>query len=184
MNRIVGLVAVLGAGVFLTATAGEVFKWTDKDGAVHYGDRPPDDAGAHQINTGSLPLPLQERLRSLDPYFSISHFGGNLQVGFVCGEFDPESTGSNEPSFPKQVDATNMGTAKIDYSAESRAVVMPRQAPSRYYANSGYIPPSYPSSKCAWGPPRDNRVQRRVYLIHFNPDAVRSYQVSGAAGGH
>jgi hypothetical protein len=177
MNRIVGLIAALGAGVVLAASAGEVYKWTDKDGAVHYGDRPPDDAGAHQVNTASLPLPLQERLRSLDPYFSTTHFGGNLQVGFVCGEFDPDSTGSNEPGFPKQVESTNLGTARIDYSPESRMVV----PTTRYYGYSGYVP-NVPASKCGWGPPRDNKIQRRVYTIRFNPDAVRSYQLGAGAG--
>jgi hypothetical protein len=182
MNRIVAFAAALCAGIVLQAAAGEVYKWVDKNGTVHYGDRPPDDAGAHEVNTASLPLPLQERLRSLDPYFAITHFGGNLQVGLVCGEFDPESVGSNEPRFAQQVEATSLGTVKPDYSPESHAVVQPRSPHFNYYG--GYTGASYPTSKCAWAPPRDARIQRRVYLIRFNPDAVRAYQMPGSPGGH
>lgn len=38
-----GLIALCALAVLLAATpiAAEVYKWTDKDGRVHYGDRPP-----------------------------------------------------------------------------------------------------------------------------------------------
>ena len=45
-HLIIAFLATLFAAGLLTegVTAGEVYKWTDKDGKVHYGDRPKHDA--------------------------------------------------------------------------------------------------------------------------------------------
>ena len=49
------------------AFAGDVYKWTDVDGRVHFGDRPPDGAPAQEI-----------RIRSVDgPAEVTSAIGGN-----------------------------------------------------------------------------------------------------------
>jgi hypothetical protein len=38
---------------------GQVYKWTDKEGNVHFGDSPPDDADTIQLNTARTPSPEQ-----------------------------------------------------------------------------------------------------------------------------
>jgi hypothetical protein len=38
------IVLLLACWAILPAQAGEVFRWVDKSGAVHYGDEPPRDA--------------------------------------------------------------------------------------------------------------------------------------------
>jgi len=46
------LVLAIGfAGAWaISATAAEVYTWTDKDGIVHYSDIPPDNSGSEKIN--------------------------------------------------------------------------------------------------------------------------------------
>ena len=50
---LVGLVVATGA-----AQAGKVYKWTDRNGVVHYGDRPP-DANAVAKNVKVIPVQAQ-----------------------------------------------------------------------------------------------------------------------------
>lgn len=175
MNRLfVFVAAACGACLFVQASAAEVYKWVDKEGGVHFGDRPPDGAGAHEVNTASLPLALQERLRSLDPYFTITHFGGNVEVGYVCGEFNPDS---GEPRFPTQVESTRLGTIRVDSAAANAGmttVVVPHYTRRGTTTTLAAVP-----GKCAWSAQRDPNTQRRAYEIRFNPDAVRTYHGDG-----
>lgn len=48
-------VALLGAMFASGVLAGEIYKWTDADGTVHYGDRPADDIAAERLNIQSRP---------------------------------------------------------------------------------------------------------------------------------
>ncbi len=57
---IVALMLVAGCLCDLT-TAAEIYKWTDEDGKVHFGDRPPpsvDDAEALAIDSDPQAVPL------------------------------------------------------------------------------------------------------------------------------
>ncbi len=177
-GEVMGRILLVGAGVlcmlgFVQATASEVFKWVDKDGTVHYGDRPPDNGPAQQVNTSALPLPLQSRLRSLDPYFVITKFGGNINIGYVCGEFDPDSAGGNSPQFPAQVEATNLGVIRTGTGFDNNPGTRNRFYPARY---------DY--EKCQRPSFRDARkVQRFMYEIRFNADAVRAFQGASASDG-
>jgi glutaredoxin len=48
MNAI-GVLALAGALACSPAATAQVFKWTDAQGKVHYGDKPPEDAKTKQI---------------------------------------------------------------------------------------------------------------------------------------
>ncbi|MCB1845261.1 MAG: DUF4124 domain-containing protein, partial [Halioglobus sp.] len=48
-------VALLSVMIASTVTAGEIYKWMDADGSVHYGDRPADDAVAERLDIQSQP---------------------------------------------------------------------------------------------------------------------------------
>ena len=51
------------AGVLLLATVaarGEVFKWTDPSGRVHYGDKPPAQVEPKQLDRESIPFSVTE----------------------------------------------------------------------------------------------------------------------------
>ena len=179
MNRLHAFVGVLCVAGCLQAAAAEMFKWVDKDGTVHYGDRPPDTGGGVQeVNASLLPPALQERLRSLDPAFVITKFGGNLNVGLVCGEFDPDSAGAREPHFPALVESAGLGTVKPDAVAQGQGAYVV-QYDGQYDAAGTYR--RYPHmvtqpGKCAWPAQRDASMQRRAYDIRFNADTVRAYR--------
>jgi hypothetical protein len=173
MNRWV-FMGLLWLAAGAPVTAGEVFKWVDKDGAVHYGDRPPDNAGAQQVNLNTMPLALQSRLRSLDPYFVITKFGGDTNLGYVCGEFDPDSANAAsgnsssayvEPQFPSQVEATNLGNIL-------------GATTSRYTRSYNY---NYDYEKCPRASYNEMRHKRfLMYEIRFNQEAVRAYRTDTA----
>jgi glutaredoxin len=52
MNPRLSLAALLLAALALPA-AGQVYKWTDRDGRVHFGDRPPPDAKTEEVRIRS-----------------------------------------------------------------------------------------------------------------------------------
>lgn len=41
----------------------QIYRWVDGDGRVHFGDRPPADAGAERLETGPAPDPAAVRAR-------------------------------------------------------------------------------------------------------------------------
>ena len=69
MLRLVALLALLLAGV---TAAQDLYRWTDEQGRVHFGDRPPEDRAPEQLQLKTQPLLGQddevrqrlERLRS------------------------------------------------------------------------------------------------------------------------
>lgn len=82
----IGLIAL---GLFLillnTAQAGSLYRWTDKDGKVHYGDRPAEDALAAEQKkfsdtAGEVDLPYGVRKARQD-------FPVTLYVSSNCGEY-------------------------------------------------------------------------------------------------
>lgn len=63
MNRLLQIAcATLLAGVILAAgaaVAGDIYKWTDDDGTVHYGDRPTGEGAEEQLDIASRPTDPQ-----------------------------------------------------------------------------------------------------------------------------
>jgi Domain of unknown function (DUF4124) len=60
------LIAIAFALTFVTAAWGQLYKWVDKDGKVHYSDTPPNSQDSKQINvpTGgpaSAPVPAAQK---------------------------------------------------------------------------------------------------------------------------
>lgn len=158
-----GLVLAVTA---LAAPAGSVYKWTDKNGKVHYGDRPPEkEQQATRLNDSAVPMLLQERLRSLDPRFVITRIGGNLAEAYVCGQTSGDSENLREPRFPAAVESAQLGrikTHRSNYSGEDH----------RYDAN-------YDRVKC---PSSDVKgLALWMYTIKFNPEAVMPYRAAEAA---
>ena len=45
-----GLIAALGSLATDAMAAEEIYRWVDENGAVHFGDRPPENAAAEQIS--------------------------------------------------------------------------------------------------------------------------------------
>jgi glutaredoxin len=59
MRALLLLLTVSGAFCAAAAFAGDVYKWTDVDGRVHFGDRPPEGAPAQEIRIRSLDGPAE-----------------------------------------------------------------------------------------------------------------------------
>jgi len=126
---------------------------------------------------------LQQRLRSLDPYFTITKFGGNANIGYVCGEFDPESMGGAEPQFPAQVENTNLGSITVNGRAATIVQYSRNRRAATTTTTTFYVPyTGYDGGKCAWTPARDPKIQRRGYEIRFNKETVRAYQSPAGSG--
>ena len=53
MLRLVALLALLLAGV---TAAQDLYRWTDEQGRVHFGDRPPEDRAPEQLQLKTQPL--------------------------------------------------------------------------------------------------------------------------------
>ena len=52
------LLLALATGLVTThSLAGEIYKWTDENGLVHFGDRPPQGQQAQSINTPEAAWP-------------------------------------------------------------------------------------------------------------------------------
>jgi predicted secreted Zn-dependent protease len=56
--RSIGWASALFAAVACAATSGEVHRWIDADGRVHYGDKPPPGAAAKQV---AVPAPARQK---------------------------------------------------------------------------------------------------------------------------
>ncbi len=54
-NNATALVMMLAVSVAGMAFANDIFKWTDEDGNVHYGDRPTGDASEERLAIASRP---------------------------------------------------------------------------------------------------------------------------------
>ncbi len=59
MRALLLLLAASGVFIAFDAFAGEVYKWTDADGRVHFGDRPPEGAPAQEIRIRSFDGPAE-----------------------------------------------------------------------------------------------------------------------------
>lgn len=57
-GRLIAMAAVLAGLVAVSSAAADgVYKWVDEQGKVHYGDRPPADAAANQVEIEDRPAP-------------------------------------------------------------------------------------------------------------------------------
>ncbi len=56
MRALLALLAILAAPA---SAAGDVYKWTDAEGRVHFGDRPPADAAAEEVKILSFEGPAE-----------------------------------------------------------------------------------------------------------------------------
>ncbi|HVT35124.1 MAG TPA: DUF4124 domain-containing protein [Nevskiaceae bacterium] len=168
-------VAVLGLLLAAQAHAGVgVYKWVDAEGKVHFTDQPTGNQPVQQVNTSTLPLGLQDRLRSLDHNLSITHFDGDTTIGIVCAEFDTDYV-TSEPVFAQAVEAAKLGTVKTTSSYyDSTRSSYYWQAPARQ---------SYDPRKCPRSSSKKRTLQSRMYEIRFNPDAVSVYR-SEESHGH
>lgn len=174
------------------AWAASVYKWVDADGKVHYGDRPSTDQAQIAVDASIIPSALQNRLRNLDPHFTITKFSGDTKFGVICGEFNPDITDTQEPHFPVALDASGLGLIRTrsGYSQDEE------RAKQRYQS-------SYDNSKCPSIVKYDNNACRafrrsasdyrhcierhrtnhridntkyRTYQIRFNQDVMRQYR--------
>jgi hypothetical protein len=168
------IVAVVAAAVSTVAAAG-VYKWVDKDGHVKYGDRPPpsEAAAAQEVNRSAVPVALQERLRKLDPDFTIRRINGNVGIASVCLELDPYERG--DPRFVQEFGTSKLGEIRkaadlshgyeTEYDDNGRQVRNARKADDR----------------C---PDRRNDREAttifRIYQITFDPKAVSAYRTEPA----
>jgi glutaredoxin len=59
MRGILPMLVVIGAVCSSAAFASGVYKWTDADGRVHFGDRPPADAAAEEVKIYSYEGPAE-----------------------------------------------------------------------------------------------------------------------------
>lgn len=182
-RQFLALAAVL-LGAALPAAAG-VYKWVDKNGKTHYGDRPPPEevAKVEEVNRSGVPLALQERLRGLDSKFIIVKISGNLDVAYVCGEFSQEDYG-HEPRFPFLLEQARLGKTRgqqdrsyEDHVYNEQATRMQALYSSQYGSRSYERPKLRPEGRC---PPRQvtGDMQRRLYEIRFNADAVSAYRTA------
>lgn len=55
VKRLSWLVAALAASLAGSAFAGDIYKWTDAEGIVHYGDRAPENVDAQRLAINSRP---------------------------------------------------------------------------------------------------------------------------------
>ena len=55
ITRILSIASLLVVGAAGNAVASDIYKWTDDDGNVHYGDRPAEDTVAERLNIQSKP---------------------------------------------------------------------------------------------------------------------------------
>ncbi len=156
-------IVLLLAGLMAMPALAGVYKWTDKDGKVHYGDRPPEEGQAQEVNRSGLPMALQDRLRNLDRNFIITRVTGNLETAYVCGQF-VEATG--EPRF-----AEALSRAKLGEVADSNSSYSDRR---RGY----YNPQSTEGKRCPEQRKSETNtgLAQRLYKIQFNPETVRVYR--------
>ncbi|HVT34170.1 MAG TPA: DUF4124 domain-containing protein [Nevskiaceae bacterium] len=162
------------AKMFLTAAAllggtafAGVYKWVDADGRVHYGDRPPANAGAQAVSVGAIPSGLEERLRALDPDFSITRLSGDLKETLVCGEFDAHGVRDAQPRFLPALKASGLAEVLPD---EGQPTVRGQRAP---FYDRDRCPPPAPQQ----------RLAQRSYRIQFTPDAIAAYGNAGSGRG-
>jgi hypothetical protein len=61
---------LVSSSLINTASAGNVYKWTDDNGTIHYGDKRPKDVQSKTLKVKSTssfqPTPVQEQLKSLE----------------------------------------------------------------------------------------------------------------------
>jgi len=171
---------LLAIAAVLPAAAG-VYKWVGKDGKVHYGDHPPTDEAvqAEEVNRSGVPLALQERLRGLDPAFIITRISGNLDIAYVCGEFNQEAY-DREPRFPGALESARLGSVKSqqDRSYEDYQI---NSYQSQYNSQYGSRRDSHarrPEGKCPPRPAPTGDLKRRLYEIRFNAEAVSAYRTA------
>lgn len=140
----------LALAIAATAAPAGVYKWTDKDGKVHYSDKAPSEPTAVRMNDSAVPLALQTRLRSIDPRFVISYVGGNLVHAFVCGQTSADGADDStyETPFAERLEATQLGKV----------------------VRSGYDFERCPPIR------RDSSVSLQGFSIKFNQDAIAPYR--------
>ena len=58
----ISILAVALATLAFAATAQQIYKWTDKDGRVHYGEKPPEDVKSNEVKvqTGGSGAPTED----------------------------------------------------------------------------------------------------------------------------
>ena len=146
-----------------SALASGVYKWTDSNGKVHYGDRAPGDAPVEQLSTSNIPAALQDRLRQLDPAFKITLIGGNLENGFVCGEVPASVTPGIDAAFPAALEAAGLGRVKGNNAFDDASEHF------RYYRSK------YDKERCP-PPGRSKLSQLRTYDFRYDPDSIAAYR--------
>lgn len=166
--------ALISAGIcaLMAGTAGAgVYKWVDKDGKVRYSDRPPpEQAGAAQeVNRSAVPIALQERLRKMDPDFSIKRISGNLTSAAVCLEVKQHDR--DVPQFVSAFEASNLG--KIQKAADiydGYAQEYDEQGQSMNRVKK--VDDRCPQRRVTY----ETNTAFRVYEIKFDPKAVSAYR--------
>lgn len=81
MKRAVLALALLSAG----AIHAQTYRWVDKDGKVHYGDRPPASA-AGQVQERQLGTPAADKTLPYAMQQAVTNFPVTLYVSPDCGE--------------------------------------------------------------------------------------------------
>jgi hypothetical protein len=81
MKRAALALALLSAGTIHAQT----YRWVDKDGKVHYGDRPPASVGG-QVQERRLGTPAADKSLSYGMQQAMANFPVTLYVSADCGE--------------------------------------------------------------------------------------------------
>lgn len=80
---------LMTTALLLTATAiasGRIYTWTDEDGAVHFGDRPPTHVQAEEVSIRgqrSAPVEVEEELLP-GVWFGQQNDGGEVRINFMA----------------------------------------------------------------------------------------------------
>ncbi len=80
MKRVALALALLSAGAIYAQT----YRWVDKDGKLHYGDRPPASAG--QVRERKLGVPAADKSLPYGVQQAVANFPVTLYVSPDCGE--------------------------------------------------------------------------------------------------
>ena len=166
------------AAITWTADAA-VYKWVDKDGKVKYGDRPPpaEAVQSQEINRSGVPLALQDRLRSLDKAFNITRITGNVEVAYVCLEYSTER--GYDPPFVDALESSRLGTIKQSAkNLNSYPDYNDQYDDQDEYSGNAYSQRNrkVADDKCPARPVSGENMQRRLYVITFDPKAVGIYR--------
>jgi len=89
LNRLIGLASISCALLAMHASGGELYRWVDADGKVHFGDRPPMEARAESLEGKLKPVNSADSTRQQD--FPDSRRADQLERDYVARKQSEQS---------------------------------------------------------------------------------------------